>query len=113
VELNHLQLKFLKQIRQYRGRGPSVALLLLRTVPVYLVLAVLIAPGVFLFWTIGLGPNALSIPISLLMGMAIRDLGQYRAFVRAWPALEEVIDWRRAEELIRLNDPSATPTPSR
>ena len=112
MELTRQQLRALKQYYQCGVRRPTVGWFLLHSCKAYLLLGVFMAVWTLLVWPLGIGPVIALLAGSILLGVVIRDIGYCRAFLAAWPAVEEVIDWPRVVELIQLNDPNWQPTQS-
>ena len=56
-----------------------------------------LAIAVILYLTVG-GPVT-AICVSLIVGTLARDVGTFRKSVMNWPLLNEIIDWKKAEEL--------------
>ncbi|MGI9457868.1 MAG: hypothetical protein ACR2NU_14985 [Aeoliella sp.] len=87
----------------YREIPPTVASMVLawRALLVFLVYGIVTIP--LLVWLVGdsestILQHAPTVVVSMLIGAVLRDFNMIRQFVRAWPAWNEIIDWKKIEE---------------
>ena len=76
---------------------------------IYLLLLVLFgAFAVILYFALGwVAASYVAVSFAVLI---LRDLGYYRRSAILWPALEQVLDWNRVEELAITPGAEAVPT---
>ena len=93
-------LYFAKGYSRYRQTPPSVIRLLLKPTSL---------PGVLLVGILGVAILvALQLPIGwpllyagIFIGAAARDLGFAMKAAKAWPVLNQLLDWTKIEEIVR------------
>lgn len=99
MQLTKLQAKALTNFRTFRNDAPTFANQMRRAWWFYLMIAVMAlgcaAIGYFLEqpWVGGLG-------IGMALGIYFRDDANVHRFSLLWPALAEVIDWAKLDQLL-------------
>lgn len=101
MTLTPLQRAILKQYQQFRERPPTAGRLFALSAGGYFVL--LMALAVLAAFWVALGQwNQPWIIAAFAIGFALRDYQLNRMSVRFWPALAEVLDWKKVDELVRV-----------
>lgn len=98
--------KLLDQYRTFRERRPTFVSLLRRSVVVHILLIVYAIIVAWLAKLLDVPPLAW-LAAGMVLGGFARDCGYFRRFLRAWPTLESIIDWRRVEELLGARGPGS------
>ena len=98
-DLTPLQRKALRNFHEYCEQPPTMATLLRKSLlAMVLPMAYFVGVGAVFF---ALEMEALAFIIwGIAVGVLLQQYGQFRAFVRIWPAVEAVIDRDRLAELV-------------
>lgn len=97
--LTSRQLKYLVVLKGYHSSPPTVGKMLVRALPAHLLL-IGVYGGIAGVWAL-LGLTTLAyVALGVLAGLFLRDLGWYRATIRAWPIHDAVIDWSKVDQLL-------------
>ncbi len=86
---------------KYRESPPTVGGFLLRSAPIYLLLATLFAAATSMFIFAGAEAAAVA-TLGALGGILLRDLGWFQRICQAWPEQAALMDWERIEALARI-----------
>ncbi|HKI33431.1 MAG TPA: hypothetical protein VKA46_16370 [Gemmataceae bacterium] len=102
MELTRFQRKNLVAYRQYHDDPPTWGGYFRRTWHLYLFIVGWIIGGALLVYWLGF-PLVSAVLLGMLAGCLIRDYGMYRKFLQLWPALAEILDWERIDDLLQGN----------
>ncbi|MBS0204330.1 MAG: hypothetical protein JSS49_15610 [Planctomycetes bacterium] len=104
MQLSPAQRKNLSIWRAFHDEPPTVAELIRLNVRRILILSICFV-----------GPSAIAISdrsysvaamgLGMFLGILLRDFGAFRATVHFWPALNDVVDWNRLDELLDKEKP--------
>jgi len=96
--MTRLQLRNLRVYLQYRDR-PMTLLGLFRTnLRIYFYLLIFFGVAGALFYSAS-GWRIVSYLAVAFVTMIARDIGYFRRSARIWPMLQQVLDWKKVEEL--------------
>ncbi len=99
MTLTPLQRAILKQYQQFREHPPTVERLFALSTRFYT--ALLIGLGLAALPWITLGQwNQVWMSVAFAFGVLFRDFQLNRLSVRFWPAVAEVLDWKKVDELV-------------
>ena len=99
MALTKLQRIVLHRYQGYRSRPPTFLGLLQQSWQVEAILIAASAIGVWYTYRSHLYGTAYFIG-GLLLGALARDVGTFRRVLQAWPALSQVLDWQRMEQVL-------------
>jgi len=106
VPVTTLQRRNLEAYQRYREKPPSLRYLILKALR-WWVIPIVVTGGFCVFvynmhWQAA--PGAAGMGVSLLggmvLGMIARDFGLFLQFLKLWPALAQVLDWKRLDDVL-------------
>lgn len=99
MTLTPMQRAILKQYQQFGDRPPTVGRLFALSTRFYVVL--LIALGLAALPWIAIGQwSQIWLYVSFACGLLLRDFQLNRMATQFWPALAQVLDWKKVDELV-------------
>lgn len=99
MTLTPLQRAILENYQQFRERPPTIRRLFALSTRFYA--ALLIALGLAALPWIAIGQwNQIWLYASFACGLLLRDFQLNRMAAQFWPALAEVLDWKKVDELV-------------
>jgi hypothetical protein len=108
MPLSTLHRRALANYREYRSKGgPTMLGLVRKSLKQYLTILILCAAAV---GVVALHNDRASLIVNgfliggVYLGYVARDIGTNHAFIRLWPLLDQVFDWRRIDELLDRSD---------
>ena len=100
MELTPIQYKALKMYVRYHTASFTVGQVLRSSWRPWLILA---AMAGFCYLCISPVPMA-CLGMGICLGAFFRDIGHYQVAYRIWPVTEEVIDWKRVDEILQAHE---------
>lgn len=102
MQITRTQRKSLENLQNLRNDGPSVVSQMRRNAGVFISLLI----GALVLVPIGFMVDAWigTFTIGLFVGTLVRDIRGFRQWNRLWPVMEQVMDWKRIEELLDSSD---------
>jgi hypothetical protein len=100
ASLSRLQRRFLTIYCRFHQQGVRFGVLFSSIWKSYLVLFVYVVIALAFLFAVGLHVLGTFL-IGLTTGVLLRDFGAIRMTRRIWPVLDSLIDWDRAEQLLK------------
>lgn len=104
TQLSPTQRKYLSSWRAFHDKPPTIAELIRLNVRRFLILSIcLVGPSVMAVYDRSYVVAAMG--LGVFFGILLRDFGAFRTTVYLWPALNNVVDWNRLNELLDEEKP--------
>ena len=99
MALTKIQRIVLQRYQGYRQQPPTLLGLFRQS---WQVEAILVVASVLVIWFAYSSHQfwAAYLVAGLLVGALARDVGSFRRFLQAWPALSQFLDWQRVEQAL-------------
>jgi hypothetical protein len=100
--MTRIQRRNLQLYLHFRGTKMTIPRLIRYNARMYMltILIFAIAGGFFYAVAGGLGASFAGVALIVLF---LRDIGWYRRSIAIWPLLQQILDWRKVEELVHVD----------
>jgi glutaredoxin len=110
MKLTTLEAAVLERLRKYRTNDPTLGERLRLGLAWMLVLLTLCVALAVLLARVDI-PGIVFLPIGFFLGVAGREIGSQRRFIKWWPINREITDWNRVEQLLNGDPLPGRPEP--